>query len=127
AGPSLVGAWGVYPFFLSDTIVVSDTNSGLYVLKDNSLASVNGQLEFSAARYSATEGENLTITVHRMNGAEGSVSAHIELVGLSADASDVVLNQQDLVWSDGDSEAQTVTIQIVPDGLDEGIEQFALR
>ena len=29
--PVFAGAWGVYPFFLSGNILVSDINSGLYI------------------------------------------------------------------------------------------------
>ena len=37
-----VGAWGVYPFFASGTIAVGDINTGLYLLKNETLASPNG-------------------------------------------------------------------------------------
>ena len=35
-GPGLSGAWGVYPFFVSGTVIVTSMQEGLFMLKKRS-------------------------------------------------------------------------------------------
>ena len=59
------GAWGVYPFLPSGNILVSDIGSGLYILKDNTQISPQGNISFAQASVSAVQGENIEIAVQR--------------------------------------------------------------
>ncbi|VUD53358.1 hypothetical protein TDB9533_01818 [Thalassocella blandensis] len=125
------GAWGIYPFFVSDLLAVSDINSGLYLLKDKSLASAQGAIGFSLAHDSATEGSNLEVNVARVGGSEGNVSVQVALVPLTADDTDILFASGEamtsLTWADGDTEIKTLMIPVVADGEVEGLERFALR
>ena len=59
------GAWGAYPYFHSGTIAVSDINSGLYLLKDQSLNVAQGSLSFAATSFAASEGQQAALQVSR--------------------------------------------------------------
>ena len=56
---AFVGAWGVYPFFASGTIAVSDINSGLYLLHNETLASPGGAFRVVDDRMAGSEGQSL--------------------------------------------------------------------
>lgn len=129
------GAWGVYPFLPSGNILVSDINSGLYVLKDNTLAVPQGNLHFSAANYQASEGETVNITVHRnsANSVQSSVQSdddilvHWLLASGSAGIDDFTLASGTLSWQDGDSTSKEISVAITDDNLAESDELFFVR
>ena len=56
------GAWGVYPFLPSGNILVSDMNSGLYILKDNSVANDPGTVSTSTSASSCNQSATSTPT-----------------------------------------------------------------
>ncbi|MFT5082101.1 MAG: choice-of-anchor B domain-containing protein [Lentisphaeria bacterium] len=124
---SFSGAWGVFPFYGSNTIVVSDINTGLYVLENDALASANGQVSFSASTYSGTEGQVLNIEALRTNGDSGAVSVALEIIALTSTTEDLVLAAEEFSWSDGEVGAKTLSLTLNTDGETEGIERFALR
>lgn len=123
-----VGAWGVYPFFLSGTVAVSDINSGLYLAADRSRDnSPGGMLAFSAASFSTTEGLPATLQVSRDGSATGAVSVGVEVVHATADANDYALNTTQLSWADGDSTPRTISVAAAADGVDEDNEFLLVR
>ena len=54
-GGGFPGAWGAYPFLPSGHVLISDIDSGLYVLEDDTLDVPQGRLSFAATSYGADE------------------------------------------------------------------------
>ncbi|WP_371376827.1 choice-of-anchor B family protein [Thalassotalea aquiviva] len=125
--PSFNGAWGVYPFLPSGYILASDVNSGLYILKDNTLLVEQGSFRFNKAKYSTDEGENLTIYVERIHQASDSVSVHWELVTGSANSDDFNLSSGTLHWQDNEHGSKAINIKVLDDLLAENQEVFFVR
>jgi choice-of-anchor B domain-containing protein len=125
------GAWGVYPFLPSGNILVSDITGGLFILKDNTLDSVQGTISFNQAEMSTNQGQTLQIDVHRNAPSENasSVAVSYELIPGSA------LQEQDytpvsgtLTWTDNEDGAQSFTIPVAAKGdTTEFKENFFVR
>lgn len=115
--PSFNGAWGVYPFLPSGNILVSDINSGLYILRDNAKSSAKGQFAFSSREFSTEQGTTLSIDVER-NGVniEESVAVSYQVIQGSANLdSDFDAVNDTITWAANDNTAKTITIDILPD------------
>jgi hypothetical protein len=97
---SFNGAWGVYPFLPSDYILISDINSGLYIVRDNTKKTAQGNVSFNAATYSVEEGSNLEVSVERQEGSQGDVSVRWELLADATDDNDVDRDSGILSWED---------------------------
>ena len=97
-----VGAWGVYPFFASGTIAISDINSGLYLVRNETLATPRGAFSVANAKLSGTEGQALAINVNRSAGS-GAVSVRLDVLYATASAADATLASTTLNWADGDA------------------------
>lgn len=128
---SFNGAWGVYPFLPSGNLIVSDINSGLYVLKDNTLASNQGVFSFSQASIQAVQGEIIELFVQRnaSNKSTESVSVGYEVIAGSATPGvDYNVNDGELTWATDDTSSQKIIIPIAadPTGL-EFKESFYVR
>lgn len=124
---SFNGAWGTYPFLPSGTILLSDINSGLYILQDKTLMP-QGQVKFFAARVRATEGEVLRLAVQRVGSNEGAVSVFFETQAGNADRDDFVAASGQLDWVHGDSSDKIIEISIAADGAgNEFTETFFVR
>lgn len=128
---SFNGAWGTYPFLPSGNILVSDINSGLYVLKDNTLASSQGQLSFSQTSIQAAQGEVVEISVNRLESSNSatSVSVAYEMFDGSAEqANDYLVSSGILTWQGNDNTAKTIAVSINDDASgQEYQESFYLR
>jgi len=124
---SFNGAWGVYPFLPSGNLLVSDINSGLYVLGDKTLSSTNGSFAFSSNNYQVDEGDSVTVTINRSNGSTGDVQVGWELATGAADESDFSLDSGLLTWSNGETQAKTITVTTNDDALSETAEIFFVR
>jgi MYXO-CTERM domain-containing protein len=123
---NFVGAWGVYPFFASGTIAVGDINSGLYLLRNETLAPAAGSFAMANAALAGAEGDTVNVTVNR-SGGEGTVAVEIEMLAATATAPDVVLGSTTLVWADGDTQPKTAALSLATDGVSEGLELLLLR
>ena len=124
---AFVGAWGVYPFFASGTIAVSDINSGLYLVHNETLTTPRGAFTIANAKVSATEGQPLAISVHRNGGSSGAVSVQLDVLYATATAADATLSSTTLSWADGDATPKSVTLNLASDAQDEDLEMLMVR
>jgi len=124
------GAWGVYPFLPSGTIVVSDITNGLFVLEDRTvtLAQSAGQIGFVGTASDVTEGGGVaTVRVQRTGGFAGVVTVDYATSDLSASAgTEYTAVSGTLTWADGELSAQQFTVPIVDDTLPEPAETFRI-
>ena len=123
------GAWGVYPFFPSGTVVISDISNGLFVLRDaaSTLAQNEGRIGFSSAALQvAEESATARVTVRRNAGTAGAVSVDYATSDLGATAGDdYTATSGTLEWAAGDMDDRTITIPVTNDEDDEeGEEAF---
>jgi choice-of-anchor B domain-containing protein len=128
AQTGFVGAWGVYPFFASGTIAISDINSGLYLLRNETLATPRGSFVMANAAATVNEGQDLTITVNRTGGTERAVSVDVDAVFAVAQSNDATLiTPTTLNWLEGDSTPKTVTLRAHSDVQPEDLEMVLVR
>lgn len=124
---SFNGAWGTYPFLPSGTILLSDINSGLYILQDKT-ATAQGRVAFSAARVSTNEGDVLRLVVQRLGGSDGAVAVFFETQTGNASSEDFAAVSGQLEWLSGDSSDKIIEIPIAADGAgNEFTETFFVR
>jgi choice-of-anchor B domain-containing protein len=121
-----VGAWGTYPFFASGTIAISDINSGLYLVRDETLSTPAGTFSIAAPKVSATEGQAVTISVHRSAGS-GAASVRLDLLYATASAADATLSSTTLNWADGDAQPKSAVLNVASDSQDEDLELLMVR
>ena len=125
------GAWGTYPFLPSGNILVSDINSGLYILSDGTRDSQQGQLGFASKAIMTEQGSTLTVSVKRMNAStpDQAVSVNYQLIPGSAQENiDYTSISGTLTWAANDSTDKTFTIDIMPDTTGEELaEMFFVR
>jgi hypothetical protein len=124
---AFVGAWGVYPFFASGTIAVSDINSGLYLLHNEMLTIPRGAFTVANAKVSGTEGQALAIAVNRNNGGTGAVSVRLDVLYAIAASADATLASTTLNWADGDTAQKSATLNLASDSEDEDLEVLMVR
>jgi choice-of-anchor B domain-containing protein len=113
------GAWGVYPFFPSGTVAISDISNGLLLLKPNtaSLATSAGQIGFIGLAATVAESAgSAVVRLQRSGGYVGAVSIQYTTGDGSASSSgDYTATTGTLTWPDGDVSERTVTIPITND------------
>jgi choice-of-anchor B domain-containing protein len=125
------GAWGVYPFLPSGTILVSDIDNGLFILRDNTrnLDASPGRIGFVGG--SAAVGESagsLTLSIRRSAGRLGNVSVDYTTRDATATAgSDYTTTSGTLSWTQGDGADKTIVIPIGDDTNQEGNEDFVIE
>lgn len=121
------GAWGVYPFLPSGHILLGDVNAGLFVLRDQTLGSAQGQLAFASATYHAVEGSALSVTVNRVQGSQGAVAVDVEILHATADSNDYRLSVSTLSWADDESGGKSLVVDVLSDSEAENMEMLMLR
>lgn len=128
---SFNGAWGAYPYLPSGNILISDINSGLYVVKDNTLATSQGTLSFEAATVTTEQNQTLILNVNRVgsNNSATTVSVDYEVFEGSAKAgNDFAVSNGKLTWQANDNTAKTIIIDIAAeDATTEFKESFYVR
>ena len=113
---SFNGAWGVYPFLPSGLILLSDINSGLYVLKDNTKQIANDRLSFSSNALNVNTKGMVQIPVIREGNIELAASIDFETLDGSAKASsDYTYVSGTLNWAAGDNTTQYINLEINKD------------
>jgi len=128
---SFAGAWGAYPFLPSGNILISDINSGLYILKDNTLSSTQGTISFKNKNITAIQGQSLQIPVQRFNvndAATTSTVAYELLSGSAKENDDYTAVSGILTWQGNDSSDKTIAIDVTSDTSGEEFqEDFYVR
>ena len=119
------GAWGVYPFLPSGNILVSDINSGLYIIADQSLENDTGSIAFASEQISVDEGQVTNINVIKTG--NGATTVSYEIVLGSADLEDVVLTSGELQWANNSTQSQGISLQTTNDAVDEVTESVFVR
>jgi choice-of-anchor B domain-containing protein len=119
------GAWGVYPFSPSGNILVSDINSGLYIIQDHTLENDIGTIAFNFEQLTVDEGQNANITITK-TGDSGSTVSYEVILG-SADIEDIVLTSGELQWTTDNTQPQNITLQTINDAFDEITESVFIR
>jgi hypothetical protein len=122
------GAWGVYPFFPSGTVVISDISNGLFVLRDHAagLSQSAGRIAYVGTTASASENAvNARVTVRRNGGFAGAVSIDYATSDLTATTgADYTAAAGTLSWPAGDMTDRTITVALVNDATQEANENF---
>jgi choice-of-anchor B domain-containing protein len=122
------GAWGVYPFLPSGTVVVSDISNGLFVLRDGASAYAQspGRIGyFGTSNAVAETAGTVALTVRRNRGYAGAVSVDYATTDLSAVAgSDYTSASGTLEWAAGDMSDRSITIPVTDDAAEEADESF---
>ena len=121
------GAWGIYPFLPSGTLLISDIDTGLYVLADNTLSVNEGSLSFTSDTFGADEAASPAIVVRRNGGSQGAISVNWQITGASATADDLATTRGTLNWGPGDTSDRVIDPGLVNDGAAEGFEQFQIK
>jgi choice-of-anchor B domain-containing protein len=119
------GAWGVYPFLPSGNILVSDINSGLYIIQDHTLENDIGNIAFDTKQITIDEGQNANIVVTKTGNGASTVS--YEIVLGSANEEDLVLTSGELQWTTNNTQPQSISLQTTNDALDEITESAFIR
>ncbi|MEM9101990.1 MAG: choice-of-anchor B family protein [Pseudomonadota bacterium] len=115
---SFNGAWGVYPFLPSETLLVSDIEYGLFLLKEKTVTAPTetSVINFSQATFSTLETAGSTqITLTRQGTTTGEVTVRYQTLDDIADASDYEATSGEIVWAEGDSNNKSFSINIIND------------
>ncbi|MBX3702702.1 MAG: choice-of-anchor B family protein [Steroidobacteraceae bacterium] len=124
------GAWGVYPFLPSGTILVSDITNGLFVLRDRAagLAQSAGQVGFVGLAVSVSENAGTArVTVRRNNGYSGAVSVdYATSDGTAIAGTDYTATSGTLNWGAGDLGERVINVPVINDTQAESSETFRI-
>lgn len=123
---SFSGAWGAYPFLPSGTIAISDIDSGLYLVRDQTRVQPAGQFEILSAHAGSTEGNDIVWQVERRGGTTGGVSVDYSFLPASASTGDIVAAEGTLTWADGQAGTQAIRLSSVSDTIVEPVESIRL-
>jgi hypothetical protein len=124
------GAWGVYPFFPSGTVAISDISNGLFLLRDNTaaLASSAGQIGFIGSAGTVAESAgSAVVRLQRSGGYMGAVSIQYTTSdGTATAGGDYTATTGTLTWPAGDAGERSFTVPITNDTQTEGDESVVV-
>ena len=122
------GAWGVYPFLPSGTILLSDISNGLFVLREQSAVAA-GRLGFVSSSASVAENAgSVTVRVQRADGSTGAVSINYSTAnGTAIAGTDYTAASGTLQWAAGELGERTVNIAITNNTTVTGDRSFQLN
>jgi choice-of-anchor B domain-containing protein len=124
------GTWGVYPFLPSGTLLVSDIENGLFVLRDQTrnLDATSGRLGFAELSTAATESAGtINVRVQRTLGRTGAVGLQYATSGGTAtEGVDYTGATGTLSWATGDLADKIIPIVVIDDASVEGAETLTL-
>jgi choice-of-anchor B domain-containing protein len=124
------GAWGVYPFFPSGTVAISDITNGLLLLRPNtaSLATSAGQIGFIGTSGTTAESMgSIVVRLQRSGGYLGEVSIQYATSdGTATAGSDYTTTAGTLTWPAGDATERTFTVPVANDAQNENDESLVV-
>jgi hypothetical protein len=128
--PGTDGAWGVYPFLPSGTILISDISNGLFVLKDKAAALANSAGQIGFIGTTATVSENAgtaTVRLQRSGGYMGAVGIRYQTSdGTATTGSDYSATSGTLTWPALDTTERSFTVPLTNDTQTESDETFTI-
>lgn len=121
------GAWGVYPFLPSGTILISDISNGLFLLREQA-ANPAGRLAFVGTAATVVEGSgSVSVRVERAAGSTGAVSVSYSTVnGTALAGTDYTAASGTLQWANGETGERTVVIPVANNTSVTGNRSFQL-
>jgi choice-of-anchor B domain-containing protein len=105
------GAWGVYPLLPSRTVLVSDRQSGLFVLADRTRDRPQGTFAFARRSFAGVKGTRIELAVARSGGSSGAVSVGWEVLPGGA-AAEIAAGRGRLEWISSDDLPRHIEIDI---------------
>jgi choice-of-anchor B domain-containing protein len=121
------GAWGAYPFLPSGNVLISDIDSGFYIVDENTRDVPEGSLSFAAASFAADESQAANIAVQRVGGSTGAITVNWEVFGGNGSIADVSVASGSLDWAAGDASDKTISLDLKNDGVPEGLERLMIK
>ena len=121
------GAWGTYPFLPSGNVMISDIDSGFYMVADKTLNVAEGTLSFAGRSFSADEIQPGNVVVKRVGGSQGAIGVDWELVGATGSINDVAVSSGTLSWGPGDATDRVINVAASNDGAAEGLERVLIK
>jgi hypothetical protein len=124
------GTWGVYPFLPSGSLLVSDIENGLFVLRDHAqtLSQTVGRVGFGALTATGTEGSaSIRVPVQRVGGLAGDVAVQYTITsGSAVEGTDYTATAATLQWGPGNNGDKEIVIGVIDDAAVEGAETLTL-
>ena len=126
--PSFNGAWGTYPYLPSGNILISDINSGLYVLKDKTRDN-NVNVAFESTELTAERGDELRLVVTKPSAVNEQASVEFEIINGSAQLNSDMSQRnstQVLTWAANDTAPKVIGIALIDNG-ETSLKDFYIR
>lgn len=114
------GAWGVYPFLPSGSILVSDIQGGLYILSDDTKTNEANTVGLVTTSQTTDEGQTVTFDVARTG--TDAMSVDYQIIFGNVSQTDTNAEKGTLNWAQNDTANQTISISVNDDGIQEANE-----